>query len=135
MTDLLSPSCFPGMFPFTFLDSFLIKAFSAFSLFLSSNLSSMFSRNVPERPISSLPCSFMASFFAFIECVTTEVGNIPGNFSETSLFSHHLQDSQLLLDQPLLSHLLSHFQVSMISLIQVMKVSYLLQCCHLLNWT
>ena len=30
MTDLLSPSCFSGMFSFTFLDSFLLKAFSAF---------------------------------------------------------------------------------------------------------
>ena len=53
-TDLLSPSCFPRMFPFTFPDSFLIKAFSAFSFFLSSNLPSTFSRNVPLRSISSL---------------------------------------------------------------------------------
>ena len=66
MTDLLSPSCFPGMFHFTSLQSYLIKAFFAFSLFLSSNLPSMFSRNVPERPISFLPCSFMTSFFALI---------------------------------------------------------------------
>ena len=81
MTDLLSPSCFPGMFPFTFLDSFLLKAFCAFSLLVSSNLPSMFSSNVPEIPISYLPCSFMASFFVFIERVTTEAGIIPGNFS------------------------------------------------------
>ena len=91
MTDLLSPSCFPGMFPFTFPDLFLIKAFSAFSLFLSLNLPSAFPRNVPERPVSSLPCYFMASFFAFIERVSTEAGNIPGNFSANfSVFSSSL---------------------------------------------
>ena len=44
-----------------------------------------------KRPISSLPCSFMASFFAFIERVTKEAGNIPGNFSPNlSVFSSSL---------------------------------------------
>ena len=52
---------------------------------------SVFKIFVPERLISSFACSFMASFFAFIERVTTEVGNIPGNFSANfSVFSSYL---------------------------------------------
>ena len=39
----------------------------------------------------------MASFFDFIECVTTEAGNIPGNFSANlSVFSSSLDFSTTL---------------------------------------
>ena len=130
MTNLLSPSCFSGMFPFTFLDSFLIKASSAFSFSASQSYRERFQQMYLRDQLPPYLVPLWLPLCAFIECVRTEARDIPGNFSANFfVFSSSLGFSPLL-DQPLLSHLLSHFQVS---LLQVMKVSYLLQSCHLFH--
>ena len=63
-----------------------------FSSFLSPfTIPDLFSRNVPERSIISLYFSSIAFSFPLIARVTTEAGNIPGNFSDNfSVFSWFL---------------------------------------------